>query len=175
MKKAIFYIGILGAFAGITLVESCTHDPILNEDINQELYEMAKSTDGFTWYQLSDMGLAKSAGTGHNTSPMLRTRYNDVASLYLDSNGMVIANTQYPDGSLIVKELLSSGGDIDRYAILYKDSDNLSADGNGWVWGYIDADGIVAISATDKGTACISCHSQADNIDYMLMNKAFPL
>ena len=44
----------------------------------------------------------------------------------------------------------------------------------GWVWGYINADESIAAPASEKGSQCISCHSQSDNIDYMLMNKYFP-
>jgi len=42
------------------------------------------------------------------------------------------------------------------------------------VWAYVDADGVVAEPASKKGASCISCHTQTDNIDYMLMNKYFP-
>ena len=39
---------------------------------------------------------------------------------------------------------------------------------------YLEEDGKVILPASDKGSSCISCHSQAGNIDYMLMNKYFP-
>ena len=75
---------------------------------------------------------------------------------------------------MIVKELYENSTTVSRYAILYKKTDSPSADAKGWVWGYIDANGKVAEPASNKGKACISCHNQADNIDYMLMNKYFP-
>jgi len=59
-------------------------------------------------------------------------------------------------------------------ALLDKSSGSADADAKGWVWGYINADGTVAESASKKGSSCISCHSQTNNIDYMLMNKYFP-
>ena len=80
----------------------------------------------------------------------------------------------FPEGSLIVKELYDNSTTLGRYAILYKKSGSSDADAKGWVWGYINADGGVAEAASKKGSSCISCHSQADNIDYMLMNKYFP-
>ncbi len=73
-----------------------------------------------------------------------------------------------------MKELYENSTNVTRYAILYKKSDSPSADTKGWVWGYIDANGKVAEPASNKGKACISCHNQSDNIDYMLMNKYFP-
>ena len=73
-----------------------------------------------------------------------------------------------------VKELNDNSTTLGRYAILYKKSGSADADAKGWVWGYINADGGVAETASKKGSSCTSCHSQADNIDYMLMNKYFP-
>lgn len=137
------------------------------------LYELAKATAGFTWYKKSDGLLKKSAGSGH-TQPLLRTRYNAAAATKLDGSGKVVAGASFPDGALIVKELVDSANALSLYAILYKKTGDANADAKGWVWGYINPDGSVRISATQKGSACISCHSQTGSIDYMLMNKFFP-
>jgi hypothetical protein len=134
---------------------------------------MAKGTSGFTWFKNSSSLLNKSSGSGH-PQPFLRTRYNSIASAKLDSTGRIMKGAIFPEGSLIVKELHDNSTTLGRYAILYKKSGSADADAKGWVWGYINADGTVAEVASKKGTSCISCHSQADNIDYMLMNKYFP-
>ncbi|MFN4852873.1 MAG: cytochrome P460 family protein [Bacteroidota bacterium] len=140
---------------------------------DKELYEMAKTTSGFFWYKNSDALLNKSSGSAHPQN-FLRTRYNSIAASKLDSNGKISSGATFPEGSLIVKELLDNSSTLKRYAILYKKSGSSDADAKGWVWGYINADGTVAEAASKKGTSCISCHSQANNIDYMLMNKYFP-
>lgn len=140
---------------------------------DKELYEMAKTTNGFTWFKNSSSLLDKSSGSGH-PQPFLRTRYNSVAAAELDSNGKIMAGATFPEGSLIVKELYDNSTTLGRYAILYKKTGSADADANGWVWGYINADGGVAEAASKKGSSCSSCHSQTDNIDYMLMNKYFP-
>jgi hypothetical protein len=140
---------------------------------DQELFELAKSTSGFVWYKNSSALLDKGAGSGHPQS-FLRTRYNSVAAALLDSIGKVMKGATFPEGSLIVKELYENATTLGRYAILYKNSGNADADAKGWVWGYINADGSVADAASKKGSGCIGCHSQADNIDYMLMNKTHP-
>ena len=140
---------------------------------DKELYEMAKATSGFTWFKNSSSLLNKSSGSGH-PQPFLRTRYNSVAATKLDSNGKIMTGATFPEGSLIVKELYDNSTTLGRYAILYKKSGSADADAKGWVWGYINADGSVAEAASKKGSSCISCHSQTDNIDYMLMNKYFP-
>lgn len=138
---------------------------------DKELFDMAKETNGFTWFKLSDTLLPKSSGSGHPQA-LLRTRYNSIASTNLDSNGRV-KNSNFPEGSLIVKELHENIASLSRYAILYKKSGHSDADSKGWVWGYINSNGTVAEAADKKGKSCIGCHSQADNIDYMLMNKFY--
>lgn len=150
---------------------SCKKDKPEGTDL--ELYQMSKTTSGFTWYKNSSASLAKSDGSGHS-EPLLRTRYNSIAATMLDSVGKVKSDAVFPDGSLIVKELLDSQSKLSRYAILLKGSTHEDADANGWVWGYMEANGKVVSSAADKGSSCISCHSQGGNIDYMLMNSFFP-
>jgi hypothetical protein len=117
--------------------------------------------------------LSKSSGSGHPQTS-LRTKYNKIAATKLDASGKIITNASFPEGSLIVKELYENSNSLSRYAILYKKSDSPFADAKGWVWGYINANGKVAEPASNKGKACISCHTQSDHIDYMLMNKYFP-
>lgn len=165
----ILFIG----FLLLVLIYSCKADKVKATDTDIVLFDMAKSTDGFSWYKNSETLLNKSSGSGH-PQPFLRTRYNSIAALQLDMEGKIIAGTDFPEGSLIVKELYDDASTLGRYAILYKQANNPDADANGWVWGYINANGVVAASASEKGSSCISCHSQAENIDYMLMNKYFP-
>jgi hypothetical protein len=169
MKNIIAIILVSGL---IVLLNSCKREKATS-GIDKELYDLAKSTSGFVWYKNSGALLDKSSGSGH-PQPKLRTRYNSIAASQLGPDGKILPNTIFPNGSLIVKELTKSSGEIDRYAILYKQPDNEYADNNGWVWGYINSNGNVAESAENLGSACISCHSQSDNIDYMLMNKFFP-
>lgn len=150
-------------------------DPNPNPDTrttDQVLYDFAKSATGYVWYKKSDALLPKSSGSGH-TAPLMRTRFNTIASAKLDATGKVQASANFPDGSVIVKELITSSGDLSLYAILYKKTGHQDADAKGWVWGYINPDGSTRISASQKGNACISCHSQNGNIDYVLMNKFF--
>jgi hypothetical protein len=157
---------------GVCLLTSCKKDKVL-AGTDKELFDMAKTTAGFVWYKNSSALLDKSGGSGH-PQPFLKTRYNAIAATQLDTTGKIIAGSTFPEGSLIVKELYDNATKLGRYAILYKKSASEDADSNGWIWGYIDADGSVAVPASQKGTSCINCHSQADNIDYMLMNKFFP-
>jgi hypothetical protein len=156
----------------ITVLSSCKHERE-SQGTDAELYELAKATSGFVWYKQNSNLLDKSAGSGH-PQPFLRTRYNSIAATQLDSDGKVRTDAVFANGSLIVKELHASASSLARYAILYKNPLSEDADSRGWVWGYIDADGNVAQTASNKGSACISCHSQEGSIDYTLMNISFP-
>jgi hypothetical protein len=160
----------------ISAIISCSKDktPTTQSDnIDEQLFNFAKDTTNYVWYKNNNDVLVKSTESGH-PFPFLKTRYNEIAAQQLDVNGKIKSNAKFLDGSLIVKELINSDKTLGRYAILYKKSNNSNADNNGWVWGYIDANGKVAFSADQRGSSCISCHSQGGSIDYMLMNKFFP-
>jgi hypothetical protein len=172
MKQRILsFLFIFGMLGVLVFVQSCGKDELESTDL--ELYNMALETDGFVWFNNSDALLPKSSGTGHSHD-YLRTRYNAIAASVLDSNGRILEMASFPEGSLIVKELFKTQDNLDRYAILYKKSDHIDADQNGWVWGYVNSDQSVAFAAARKGSSCINCHSQTGSIDYMLMNKFFP-
>jgi hypothetical protein len=160
-------------FILILTLDACKSDKVQGPAIDQLLYEMSNSPEGFIWYKHSEDLLEKSSGSGH-PQPFLRTRFNAVAATQLGSDGKVINGSVFPEGSLIVKELFDDSSTLGRYGILYKKSNHPNADSKGWVWGYINGNGSVAISAVEKGSSCISCHSQTENIDYVLMNKYFP-
>ena len=171
-SRNVFIPALLIIIGFAVSFSSCKKDKEA-EGIDKEMYDMAQSTKGFTWYKHSDELLDKSSGSGHNY-PYLRTRFNETASAMLDSTGKVMDSASFPEGSFIVKELYSDGSTLERYAMLYKQSNHSDADERGWIWGYVNSDGTVAEPADKKGTSCIGCHTQQGNIDYVLMNKFFP-
>lgn len=172
MKHVITFSVLAVIIIFISTLNACKKDKIAT-GIDKQLLDMAKETSGFTWYKNSNALLSKSSGSGHS-EPFLRTRYNSIASAVLDSSGKIVSGSTFPEGSLVVKELFDNSTDIGRYAILYKKASDANADAAGWVWGYINADGTVAEPASNKGSGCRSCHSQANNIDLNLMNIYFP-
>ena len=157
--------------AGTTFI-GCMHEP--NEiGVDGELYERARTAEANVWYAFNDTLLGRSSGSGHS-APYLRTRYNATAATVLDSTGRVVTDTIFPQGSLIVKDLMNDATTLERYAIMLKRSSDPAADADGWVWGYIFPDGEVIVSAADQGAACRNCHGQTGQIDRTLMNKYFP-
>ncbi len=172
MKKNTLHLILSTLFIGVLIMSSCKKEK-KGSATDQELYNMSKLTADFTWFYNSSALLNRSSGSGH-AQPFLRTRYNAIAADKLDSTGRIKPGSTFPEGSLIVKELYEDSTTLGRYAILYKKASSIDADANGWVWGYVNTDGSVAEPASNKGSACRNCHSQTDNIDYMLMNKYFP-
>jgi hypothetical protein len=173
LKTTLSSILFIILVTGVSLYfESCKKGEKA-EGIDKEMFDMAQTYSGYTWYKNSGDLLPKSSGSGHNY-PYLRTRYNEIASTMLDADGKIIDSASFPEGSFIVKELMADASTIERFAMLYKQSGSSSSDAKGWVWGYINFDGTVAEPADKKGSSCIGCHSQDGNIDYMLMNKFFP-
>lgn len=180
IKKSI---GLFSIYCvSIYFICSCKYhkeivSPIITKDTvdygtDSILYINAKSRNNYTWYYLKDTLLSRSTGTGH-PQPFFKTRFNSIAATKLNSQGRILDNAKFPEGSMIVKELILSDSSTTRFAIIYKQANSKNADINGWVWGYINFDGKVAIQASQKGVACISCHSQSESIDDVLMNKYF--
>lgn len=154
------------------LLTACAHEPD-GIAVDAELLERARSSEAAIWYKFNDSFLPKSSGSGHNEA-LLRTRFNNRAATVLDSLGKVVPDTLFPEGSLIVKELWTDASTLNRYAVMLKRNNDPAADVDGWVWGYILANGEVAVSAAEQGAACRSCHGQSGHIDRTLMNKFFP-
>jgi len=172
MKTYRYHFGIILISLMLIVITNCKKDEIAS-GTDKDLFSMAKETTGFVWYKNTSTLLPKSDLSGHSEA-FLRTRFNSTASAMLDANGKVQTAITFPEGSLIVKELYSSQTTLSKYAILYKKSDHIDADANGWVWGYLQANGTVVEPASNKGSACISCHNHAGNINLTLMNVAFP-
>ncbi len=170
MKKIFLIINIGLSFAFFLSCGKET-EPEINTD--KEVFDLIKSVSTKHYFYNSDALLQTSDGSGH-AQPFLRVWYNDAAAGVLGSDGRILENISFPDGSLVVKELFKNETELEVYAILYKSSLSPDADAKSWVWAYLDKDGNVLEPAANKGNACISCHLQSGNIDYMLMNKYFP-
>ena len=89
--------------------------------------------------------------------PLIRVSLNATAAGALQ-NGRLPAGTAFPDGSVIFKEVLTSGRQVNLFAVMYKDRTNTNA-GNGWVWAELRPNGGIEYSMANRGSACTGCHS----------------
>jgi hypothetical protein len=140
---------------------------------HEAIFAKVKSLEGYVFYKNSSELLLKGNGSGHS-NPKLATRYNSIAATMLNTEGKVIEGSVFPQGSLIVKDLYDVNDKFDRYSIMYKDSTSKYKDERGWVWAEFKPNGKARYSIHKIGKACISCHNQAGNIEYSLMQKVHP-
>ncbi len=109
---------------------------------------------------------------GNSPHGNFKLKFNLVAWNALDSTGELPSGSQFPEGSILVKEVVSSGNTT-LYAIMKKQPSSVY-NGNGWLWAEYHPDGSTAISVTKKGNegGCVSCHSNNVNRD---MTNTFDL
>jgi len=124
------------------------------------LFRLVSQTDSFTRYTL--LPNAEEFATGRlNGSeahrPIIRVSFNAVAAGVLQ-NGRLPANTTFPSGSVVFKEVKPSAtADATLYAVMVKEAGNSLA-GDGWLWAEYGPSGSVAYSVNNRGSACTSCH-----------------
>lgn len=133
---------------------------------DEELFDEING-DGFTFFQNGDI-LTPDPVSPHGK---LKLRYNDLVKNTLNSSGDIPSGTSLPNGSLIVKEVYNSNGDLLLYAAIKKDPSN-SNSAEGWLWAEYALDGAPLVSITQKGSGCTSCHSSTPNNDHV---KSFAL
>jgi hypothetical protein len=139
------------------------------EVTDAQLYGLQKPSSGWTFYKLSPDTLARGGNSAH--PDRILVRYNPRAATQLDAGGKVKMNADFPDSSLIVKEVFT---DTTRTIIAYmfKLRSATNTGPAGWVWSETRADGTPFISASLKGVQCSPCH--AAGIDYTRMNDVHP-
>lgn len=154
---------ILGTILTIIIfIQSCKKDKETTTSVDADLYNEISSSSGYTYY-VATPGIT--AGVGNSPHGFERVRFNAIAQAALDGTGKLPAGAEFPDGSVIVKEIYPSAtGSINLYAVMKKAVGN-SSSGNGYLWAEFNTDGSAAYSIAKKGDACISCHSQTGNRD----------
>jgi hypothetical protein len=159
MGSKLTAIGILFAFVFL----GCVHEPvaILDDTLFDEI-----SSSQFIHFRGGNE-LAPTSPSPHGSFSL---KYNIIASSVLDQDGKVEAGKSFPNGSLIVKEVIKKGK-TQLYAVMKKDSTNSFA-GDQWLWAEYEPNGTVHYSVSRKGGACIACHLSAPNSD---LTKVFDL
>jgi hypothetical protein len=173
-----FITSLIGSmlFGAIFALSSCTTAAPSGGDAaltDAAIFDIAKQTQGYTWYKNSDAYIGRTPKSGHSEA-LMRTRYNTTAAAVLDASGKVRSGTTFPEGSIITKELVNADRSLSGYAVMLKRKNDPSADADGWVWGYVTGSGAVRYAVANKGAGCIGCHSIAGHIDRTLMNVSVP-
>jgi hypothetical protein len=167
---------VIVCVAAFTVIVACEQTVITETATpltDAKFFETAKITTGTVWYKNSDAFLGRTAKSGH-PQPFMRTRYNAIAAAQLDASGKVKAGTTFPEGSVLTKDLVNTDKTLFGYALMWKRKSDPNADKDGWVWSELTSSGGVLIGISQKGSACISCHSNSGQIDKTLMNVSVP-
>jgi hypothetical protein len=92
-----------------------------------------------------------------------KLRFNEIAWSVLDETGELPAGSKFPEGSVIIKEVYSSGS-VALYAVMKKNSVESNA-AEGWLWAEYLPNGQLGYSIGQKGLGCTNCHSQGTHRD----------
>jgi hypothetical protein len=154
---------IIASLLVTIFVASCKHEPmaVLDETFYNE------SIDPSLIAYKGGVELEGKAPSPHGNFVL---KLNSIANSVLDQNGKVPDGVSFPNGSLIVKEVIEKG-ELTLYASMKKDSTNSFA-GENWIWGEYKPDGEVYYSVSRKGSGCTGCHGSSPNSD---LTKVFDL
>lgn len=128
------------------------------------LFDYIGRKDPFTSYPLFPNVDSVASGTLNGSSahqPLVRVRLNAKAVSALHG-GSLPSGTGFPDGSVILKEIIMQGKTV-LYAVIVKDNANPFSAG-GWLWGEYRTDGTPLFSLLLKGSGCVSCHSREQGL-----------
>jgi hypothetical protein len=160
------------SLASLFLIASCTKDKITSSEDSQ-LYQEVVATSAFSWYKNDPTIVASSSGSGH--AGFFRVRFNAIAAAAFDTSGKLPVDSVFPAGSIVVKELFNSASsaDLREYAVIKKDPGSSNSEG-GWLWAEYEPGGGVKYSTSNKGSACVGCHSAQGHRDLVRVFEIFP-
>ena len=140
-----------------SVLYSCTKDIAKNPLLaysDKALYDSCKNADAFTYYQNLPNTVYSGANGPHGP---FKLKFNKIAYAALTDNGKLPVGQQFPNGSLIVKEVQADG----LYALMYKKEGS-------WLWAEITANGDADYSVNKDPSVCTSCHSQSGQRDLVV-------
>jgi hypothetical protein len=125
-----------------------------------ELFRLVTQAEPFASYTLFPNADSVTSGTLNGSTahqPLVRVSMNTVAFGILQ-DGSLPQGTDFPDGSIIFKEIMMNSQTI-LFAVIFKDRTNSLA-ANGWLWAEFYPDGGTAYSITGRGNGCTGCHAR---------------
>ena len=143
---------LLTIFCMISLLEimqSCTKETEENSSASisdETIARIAQSTTDLVYMTASAKSL--------QTSGSFRIKMNKAAANAFKN----VAQTNYPNNSMLVREAIDEKGNVTGSDIMYKSKADPFAH-NGWIWTSLDAAGKVIYNASERGAKCQSCHS----------------
>ncbi len=151
----------------LLIILSCSEKPAESKSEDDLLFEEL-SQNNFQFYHQKDTVLEPTGGSPHGP---FRLKFNNIAFQALDTAGKLPVGQKFPEGSIILKELMNNGIVV-GYLALKKSQNHVSASQN-WLWYGFNKDGSIKYDKADKGNSCTGCHG-ASNRDYVLSFDIHP-
>jgi hypothetical protein len=149
----------------VTGISSCVYhdlDEVVGvAETDSTLFSQMQSTTGYHYYK-EGVILDPAQASPHT---QFKLRFNQIAWAALDESGELPVGATFPEGSIIVKEVHTSGS-LTLYAVIKKGSVHPDA-AKGWLWAEYRIDGGVAYGIGQKGIGCTSCHSSGTHRDFV--------
>jgi hypothetical protein len=160
MKKVYL---LFVAFTIILIIDACKKAEVPEGALNDDSMYQLITSQNFTFYKNNSDRLPAVSASAHGG--YIRTSFNNIAQNALDSNGVLPSTEEFPDSSIVLKEIYDGQTDgLNLYAVMMKLPDHPNQSG-GWIWSEYDPNGGTIISIAEEGKACVSCHSAVDNRD----------
>jgi hypothetical protein len=145
--------------AGLILILTIALSTCGKKKTISTLYNECKSTTAVKFLGM-DSVMKPAGGSPHGE---FKLRFNSLAASALDHTGRLAAGASFPNGSVIVKEVIENGN-TSLYAVMKKDPKSRFAS-HKWIWAELGPEGSEIYSVSKRGEACIDCHSQKPNRD----------
>ncbi len=156
---AALLLSLVFAFNACKKEDDGDDDPILTED--ETVYQLITTEQLFA-YQGDTSVLVPAGNSPHGTFKLL---FNQTAWEALGSDGKLPLGDTFPEGSLVLKDVIRSG-QTRFYAAMYKQPASANAT-EGWLWYEANLDGSLLESINTKGAGCIGCHRGNANRDFV--------
>lgn len=163
MKNKKIVILIVFVFIALTITGYVYFTAPKHTIQDDALYKWISSEQNFSWYKNDPVILPTSEETKRAHDNFMRVRFNKTALSVLDSNGKLPAGTEFPDSSIIVKEIFSDRGsnpEILAVIVKLKGAENSAKN---WLWAEYSLTGEVEYSVTKNGKVCTGCHKPGDD------------
>jgi len=164
MKKHLINLVVI-SLGFMSMLISCTKEIAKNPELafsDKALFDSCRNNAAFHYYKNKDTvyHVDPASNSPHGA---FKLKFNAIAFAALTDSGKFPVGKRFPEGSMVVKEVQSNG----MYAFMYKHNSS-------WLWGEVHADGTTPFSVyKDPKAACVSCHSQSGQRDFVLSFKFY--
>lgn len=163
MKKTIFTLLLLSGII-VTFVTSCKKED--DDNNNQEFVADDNTFANYTTWTFvkQEQGASPSLADAHQGN-----NADAVRRIYVNNNADRGSNSEFPNGTIFLKETKDAGGNVIEFTAMAKRGGSFNSANKDWEWFMLNpADGkIMDRGANLMGGMCGGCHSAKASADYV--------